>query len=205
MPPASRSGSAFPPSKGRSAPLGGWTTERDAHRSARPARRRDDPRYVALRLLAIRPRSIRELMRRLSEKGFPPERVQGVIHALQEQRILDDAQFSHILIEQTLARKPVGRKLLAWKLRQASVAPEGIEEALGRVFPRVRELALARAAAAQKLAELLRRRRIAPRSDLKARIGRFLLSRGFSPELVPEVLEEIVFGRASHGPRGVEQ
>ncbi|MDP3685257.1 MAG: RecX family transcriptional regulator [bacterium] len=152
-------------------------------------RKRADPRYVALRFLAIRPRSIQELTTRLNRKEFSDAQVAGVVRELIEQGLLDDAQFSHALIEQTVARKPVGQRLLQWKLRRMQVPPAVAEAVLAQALPHEREAALARAAMKEKLAELARRPAPASPEDLRARVGRFLLSRGFAPSLVREVLE----------------
>lgn len=157
--------------------------------------KRADPRYVALRLLAIRPRSIHELTNRLTQKGFSEAQVESVVRTLIEQGLLDDAQFARALVEQTVARKPVGRKLLLWKLRKAGVAPDLIEETLANFLPQDQELFLARAAASRKLQALTRRRPEAPKRDIEAHLGRFLLSRGFSADVVHAVLEGLGLGR----------
>lgn len=149
------------------------------------------PRYVALRLLAIRPRSIGELAKRLEEKGFSSAVVQDVVRTLREEGLLDDARFATGLAETTLERKPVGRKFLAWKLQKASVPPDVAETALQSLFPPGREISLARAAAARKHTELLRRRRGTSASELRIRLGRFLLSRGFPPDVVSTVLDDL--------------
>lgn len=157
-------------------------------------RKRADPQYVALRLLAVRPRSIQELTNRLTQKGFSEAQVERVVRELIAHGLLDDAQFAQALVEQAVARKPAGRKLLVWKLRKAGVAPDIVEEALANVLPRNQELLLTRAAASRKLKELTRRRPAAPRRDIAARLGRFLLSRGFPSEIVHQVLEELMIG-----------
>lgn len=156
----------------------------------RRPRKRDNPRYVALRLLAVRPRTVGELKKRLRKKGFPELDVARVIDELQEQALIDDVRFAEMLIEHTTARKPVGRRLLQWKLRNALLSPELVEDALARWFPPERETALAQRALHAKLAELKRRRPDSSGEDVRGYLTRFLLARGFSSSLVHTVIEK---------------
>ena len=63
--------------------------------SARPARREPkNPKSCherALGLLAVRPRSRRELERRLLQAGFEPEEVQDTLGRLERVGLIDDA------------------------------------------------------------------------------------------------------------------
>lgn len=152
-------------------------------------RKRDNPRYVALRLLAVRPRTVGELTKRLRGKGFPILDIARVIDELREQELVDDMRFAEMLIEHTTARKPVGRRLLQWKLRNAMLSPELIDEALARWFPPERESVLAQRALQEKLAELKRRRPESSGEDLRNRLARFLLARGFSTSIARRAVE----------------
>lgn len=159
----------------------------------RPRSRRLRPRgpaSVAQRLLAVQPRSVGELRRRLREKGCAPEDVERVVAELQERGLLDDARFARDLVETTVARVPVGRYLLARKLRQRGVPEDVAYAALAETLPPWRESTLARAAVKRKRAELARRGLSTSDPRFPARLARFLLSRGFPPALVRGVLEE---------------
>lgn len=155
------------------------------------ARRRDDPRAVALRLLAVRPRSTQELADRLRVKGFAPARVAEVLRELTEHGLLDDAQVALALIESALRRKPVGRKALLWKLRRLKIPAAVAEAALARAAPHAEEQVRARAAAEAKLTKLRQRQPGISWSALESRLGRFLLSRGFSSEVVHDLLDDL--------------
>ncbi len=156
----------------------------------RRPRKRDNPRYVALRLLAVRPRTMGELAKRLREKGFPELDVARVIDELREQELVDDVRFADMLIEHTTARKAVGRRFLQWKLQHAMLPPDRIDEALAK-FSLEREKELAQHALHEKLAELKRRRPEASPHDLQNRLARFLLTRGFSPSLARTLLMDM--------------
>ncbi len=158
--------------------------------SARPPAGGTGPRAAALRLLAIRPRSVAELADRLSAKGFSQGAVAAVTAELCAEGFLDDAAMARAVVESALARKPVGRQALAQKLRQYQVPPDIGERVLQELLPPERERGLARAAAQKKLAAL--RRSGPPPADprLPARLFRFLRARGFSPDAIAAAVEE---------------
>lgn len=155
-------------------------------RQRRP-RLRDHPRYVALRLLAVRARSTEELRTRLRDKGFSREMVDEVVKELIDQRLLNDRDFAKRMGESLLARKPAGEKMLRLKLRQYQLSPALIEETIREILPEDRERQLADSALRARL-RLLDQRGI-PRHERRDRIARFLFQRGFSPSVVADVLE----------------
>lgn len=128
----------------------------------------------ALRLLAYRPRSEREVRRRLFRKGLPAEAVEATVRRLRELRLLDDEAFSTSWVESRDRTSPRGRRLLASELMA-----QGVERATAaRAAATVDEAeAAARAAAnrARALASL-------PWPDFRRRLHAFLLRRGFDYE-----------------------
>ena len=84
----------------------------------------------AYRLLSIRPRSEKELKRRLFKKGFGQATVSEVISSLKDKRIIDDLKFSRLWIESRMRTSPKGDMLLRKELAQKGVAPLTIDKAL---------------------------------------------------------------------------
>ena len=152
--------------------------------SVRP---RADPRRIAYRLLAVRPRSIEELRTRLRARGVESETVDELIRELTDLGLLDDALFARTVVESTIARKPVGRRWLHRKLRGFALPEALVESTLTLLLPREREVALAREAAAKKQAMLASGMPLLA-DVLRARLGRFLLGRGFASDITHEVL-----------------
>jgi regulatory protein len=144
-------------------------------------------REAALRLLAVRPRSAKELARRLRMKGYGAEVAEEVIGRLRELGMIDDAAFAGMLARDRVRLRPQGSRRLASELRQKGVDEEtartAIRETLESEETDERELAR-RAAAKWK-----------PRADeeperARRRLHGFLARRGFDGDVIREVLDE---------------
>ena len=86
---------------------------------------------LALRLLAYRPRTEREVGERLGRR-FSEAVVTDVIEALRAQGLLDDARFSRQWAESRTARNPRSARMIARELQSkgvdASLAEEAVQE-----------------------------------------------------------------------------
>lgn len=146
--------------------------------------RRDDPYAVATRLLAMQARSVRALGDRLRAKGFPEDEIPAVLDTFRMSGLLDDERLARALVEQVLARKPVGRRWLVARLRRAQIPDELSRRVIGALVPPERERALASEAAGEKR-EALRRQGGAAAN---AAVARFLAARGFSADAIGSAL-----------------
>jgi len=146
----------------------------------------------ALRLLAVRLRSRREIEVRLGRKGYPPEIVASVVAQLDDEGLLDDVRFANAWVAGRLALRPSGTARLRSELREKGVAADVIEQVLHAAIPedaeRTQAVALAQARA--------RRYRGEPREVAVRRVAGVLQRRGFSPGAVIAALRE-VFGRSA--------
>lgn len=89
----------------------------------------------AVRLLASRARSERQLRERLLSKVWASaEIVDQCIARLKELGYIDDRQFAETYASSRVSAKPVGRSRLAREMSAKKLAPETIEEALESVF-----------------------------------------------------------------------
>ncbi len=139
---------------------------------------------AALRLLRIRPRSVREMTTRLRKK-FDPGTCRTVIRELQERRLIDDAAFSKFWVENRLQFRPKAKSVLLRELLQKGVDRRVIEEALSEVGP------TADRAMAERLFQSRRKRLDLEDPKDAARMYRYLRSRGFSHDLVTELLNHV--------------
>jgi regulatory protein len=143
---------------------------------------------IAARFLATRPRSRREVERRLQRAGAEPGVVDAVIERLAHLGYVDDAAFVRWWTDQRDRHSPRGRRLVEAELRQRGIGREEIEtlretwqepergpgdEHLPASDPE-------RAAAA--LARHLRGRTVPDDRQAVQRLGIFLVRRGFDPE-----------------------
>lgn len=106
---------------------------------------------LAFRLLAARPRSRGEVIRRLRGRHFTRQAVEGAVEALERLGLLDDRAFARQWVERRQAARPTGRQGLERELRDRGVAPEVIAEVLDEMLadrdPEEEALALLRARA----------------------------------------------------------
>lgn len=85
---------------------------------------------AAIRLLAVRPRSIREVRDRLRQRDFAPEAIDAAVEKLEGWRYVDDADFARFWVENRERHKPRGRRLLEQELRRKGIDRETVQETL---------------------------------------------------------------------------
>jgi regulatory protein len=146
-------------------------------------------REAALNLLSYRPRTESEMRRRLREKGFAPGVIADCLAELVERGLLNDATFAESFVRDRLRFRPRGTELLVQELRTKGVDWETARATVNEVLQEeeVSETELARQAAAKW----------APRGGeirlrARRRLYNFLARRGFGPEAVREVVDELL-------------
>jgi regulatory protein len=130
-----------------------------------PARRAE---AYALDLLALRPRTVRELSARLRSKGYAEETIADLVSRAERAGYLDDRKFAAAWVEERCRSFPCGPARLRAELGQKGVDDRIVSTVLAEHLPPEREAALAvrvaskrapsEAAAKKKLWDLLRRR-----------------------------------------------
>jgi regulatory protein len=137
----------------------------------------------ALNYLSYRARSRAEIERYLAKKQVDQETIEAVIARLAEVGLLNDADFARMWVENRENLAPRSRRMLQHELRQKGVAPEIIAEAL-------EDLDEVESAYRAAMARVNRYARL-DRPTFDRRLGGFLLRRGFSYEVVREVLNRV--------------
>src|SRR5438445_2277085 len=117
-----------------------------------PVRSRDRTMNRAVKLLAAKPRSVRELRERLLEKLWTnDEIVDAVIEKLKEYKYLDDEQFARDLAVSKLRQKPQGKRRLQQTMSQKKLDRETVEIAIANAFEKLPEEDLIDLAIAKRL------------------------------------------------------
>lgn len=141
---------------------------------------------IALNLLSYRARSEKEISQKLKNKGYSQAIIEDVIADLRRVNLLEDYEFASGWIKDRLKNRPRGVSLLRQELIRKGIEKEIIEKALEEFYPENEEVRIA--------SELIRKRekryRELDRKIARKRMSDFLLRRGFSYEVVKEVLEE---------------
>jgi len=129
----------------------------------------------ALRLLAVRPRSRRELEIRLLRAGFDRDEVQDELIRLEAVGLIDDEAFARALAEHHVSARRSGRRAVVGALAAKGVSRSVIEEAVASLgedeAERARTLARERAV---RLAGL-------PSDKAFGRLSALLMRRGYDP------------------------
>ncbi|MFC1721473.1 regulatory protein RecX [Patescibacteria group bacterium] len=142
----------------------------------------------AMKLLGFRSHSIAEMQQKMARKKFSHESIKEVIAGLRNQGYLNDHRFTQELIRSLIRRKPVGRFYLMAKLKDHGIPEEIARVGLANEFPLEKEKELAKQAAERKMEEFeVKLSRIS--YNQRAKLSRFLNSRGFSSEIIGDTLD----------------
>jgi len=147
-----------------------------------------------LRLFKYRFRSEREIRDRLRRKKFSPEVIEKVIVHFKGLRFIDDAIFTKSWIEARL-KKPYGLKRIIYELKNKGISEKIIESEIQKIRLGYSEYDTIKRIAEEKFTQLLHTRAGFKRQNLridqdkvKRRIYSFLLRKGFSSDVILEVL-----------------
>jgi regulatory protein len=154
-------------------------------------------RTSALRSIAVRARTEREIRDALWEKEFSDEVAAETIASLKDSRLLDDAAFARSYIRNALVLKPTGRVLLKRKLLLLGVAKSMADEALDEVLGGVNQDDEAARAASAFVARkgALRKGEVKLRQQLTA----YLIRRGYTWDVVREAVKHALKGNPGEG------
>jgi len=138
----------------------------------------------ALLLLRYRQRSESELRQRLKRKGFEESVIEQTLLFLKEHHFVDDCQFARFWIQARL-NKPLGINRIILELRQKGVNQDIIKQELSEIKLGYDEKKAIKTLASKRLRLL---KKTTDPKKAKARVFSFLVRRGFSPEVVAEVI-----------------
>lgn len=142
----------------------------------------------AVKLLAAKPRSVKELCERLLEKEWTNGViVDEVLQKLKEYNYLNDEQFARDFAAAKLRQKPLGKRRLQQTLSQKKLDKETVEQAIETVYEKTPEDEIIERAIEKRL-----RLKGKPetREDTK-KFYDFLMRQGFSYDLVNAKMREI--------------
>ncbi|BCX05159.1 MAG: regulatory protein RecX [Candidatus Roseilinea sp.] len=161
----------------------GQTLSDDEIAELRAADTVEKARLRALDLISYRPRSVREVQRRLKQAGADDAAIAAVVERLKAVGLLDDDAFSRAWVESRMRTRPRSKRMIAWELRQKGVGRADIEAALEEVD----EEDAARRAAMQRLPRL---RGLAP-PERQRKLYEFLARKGFDYETIERAVQQV--------------
>ena len=140
----------------------------------------------ALELLNYRSKSENELRRKLTGKKIRRDIINEVISDLSRVGVIDDREFAIRFSRDYVQRKPAGEYLLKMELKKKGIKNEIIEETIEKIYSEFDKRELIR--------KLISKKKFNPlTSDQKEKkkMYDFLLRRGFSWELIGDVMGEL--------------
>ena len=143
-----------------------------------------------LNLLSFRGRSIGEMRQRLEERGFEEEIVDSVVKKLKEMEFLDDLKFAREWVRSRMEGSPKGSYGLRLELQEKKVSDVIIHAVLEEYSEKYDEREVARTLAMKRMRVLANKER----GVIQGRLADFLARRGFSYNVIKEVVHEFSHG-----------
>jgi regulatory protein len=138
---------------------------------------------IAYRFLNYKPRTEKEIKKKLKENKISENSIEKVISTLKDLKYIDDNQFAKMYLEEKLSNNPKGKRLLAIKLAEKGINKEVIGNVINSQYSEEKEIKKAK----ELLKKYLKKVRAKSEADKKQKCYRYLLSRGFDYEIVKSV------------------
>jgi regulatory protein len=138
----------------------------------------------ALMLLGYRERSLREIEMRMRQKGYEEKLVEKVVKYLKDRNLINDKRFTQLWAESRI-KKGYGRWRIQSELEQKGVNREIGDEILKDLYSGIDEVQVA--------LDLVEKKRWVSKEPLRLteRVSNLLRRRGFSFEVISNVVEKI--------------
>ena len=138
---------------------------------------------IAFSFLNYKPRTEKEIRKKLKEKKISETSIEKVIIILKNLKYLDDSKYAKLYLEEKLAHNPKGKRVIAMKLAEKGINKEVIKSVIDTEYNEDTETKKAK----ELLTKYLKKVRAKSEMDKRQKCYRFLLSRGFDYEIVKEV------------------
>jgi regulatory protein len=143
-------------------------------------------RDYAYRILSYRPRSQREIVAKLSRRGFDNETIAKVVDYLIQLNYINDSEFAHAWVESRMSTKPMGLTLLRQELKNKGISNEIIDEVIEGINRDYDEYKVAR----NLFLNRYKRYSHLDKAAFRRRIYAYLKRRGFSSEIICKLIQE---------------
>ena len=140
-----------------------------------------------MRTCARAERCSSDALRSMRRWGLSDKDARGVLERLVRERFIDDGRYAEAYVREKMRFSGWGERKIRAALRMKSIAPNIIDRAMGQLVPEED---------ASRLEEVLRKKASKTTArdlyDLKAKLVRFGMSRGFDLDDVLSVTEQIL-------------
>lgn len=147
-------------------------------------------KQIAYRFLSYRPRSKKEVERKLKEKKISGENISNIIGLLEKNNYINDKEFTLNWVKYRMENRPSGRRSLEYELREKGIASEIIKESLDEVYSgEFDEYDVAVRLAEKKISSL---KKGIEDNVIKRRLFSYLQRKGFSFSLIERVMSNLL-------------
>jgi regulatory protein len=144
-------------------------------------------REQAMRFLARRAHSKREMWLKLYNKGFDKPRINQIIEELEKKKYLDDNHFAQMFIQDEIQLKKTGPLRIRQKLREKGVENEITEELLKELYPEELQTKHVAELAQKKLKTLKEK----PAARIQKQLASYLINKGYTWQITGPVLRQL--------------
>lgn len=143
-------------------------------------------KYVAYSFLGYKPRSKKEVYKKLKENKISENAIDEILKLLTEQKYIDDSAYARLYIESKLSSKPSGRKLVKLKLLEKGIDKETADKVMDEIFNEEDEFESAK----KLLAKYIKKLKSDNEFERRKKCFSYLISRGFDFDTANKVLKE---------------
>ncbi len=148
-------------------------------------------RATAYKLLSTRPRTEFEIRKRLIDSDFADDLIAETISQLKQSGLINDEEFAGMFVRDALRRRPYGPRVLRRKMALVGLSNNIIEQTLRTELDNGTEQRKA-VEAAHKFMKRCRMTHLDKHDQPgRAKLGAFLVRRGFSWDIVSSVFKSI--------------
>lgn len=148
-------------------------------------------RDLAIRYLAGQARSVQQMADYLRRKGIEPHVAADTIQQLETSGYLNEEAYAESFVNHRMQSKPRGKRMIRWELKQKGISEPLIDQALLQYED---EVEAARRLLSKKAAKIKQAPSADEWRDMQRKLGRFLMSKGFSLSTIRIVLQELKQG-----------
>jgi regulatory protein len=153
---------------------------------------RERAHQTAVNFISYRPRSSKEIIDKLTRKGFAQELALEEVDRLRELNLLNDLTFARMFVRDKLLGKPMGKALLRRKLLEKGIAFQISERVLKECVTEEEEQKAAEVLATRKMKVSRTRFSALDPSARRKRLIDYLLSRGFSQDIAYKTARSMI-------------
>lgn len=142
---------------------------------------------IALKFLASRPRSEKEISDNLKKKKAPDEIIKQVIVKLKEKKFLNDQEFATWWIEQRQRFRQKSLRIIKLELRQKGISADILESVMNQEEGVKHDTENAR----QLVERQFGKYKHLEKRELYQKLGAFLARKGFDWDTIKESIDEV--------------